>query len=169
MKRASLMPWVEKYRPRTVADVSQQEQVTSALRGAVESGALPHLLFHGPPGTGKTTTALALARDLFGARMQVRVLELNASDDRTIAAVRTQIKDFACSVAAGPGANAAAGPPLPPFKLIILDEADSMTAGAQAALRRIMETHAHHTRFCLVCNYVSRIAVPLAFVQACNT
>jgi replication factor C subunit 2/4 len=163
-KNCSSIPWVEKHRPRSVADVSQQRQVTSVLRGAIESGALPHLLFHGPPGTGKTTTALALARDLFGAHMPVRVLELNASDDRTVDVVRAQVKDFACSVVAGPGSSAASGSSLPPFKLIILDEADAMTAGAQAALRRIMETHALHTRFCLVCNHVSRIATPLAYV-----
>lgn len=154
----SLTPWVEKYRPRTVDDVSQQQQVISTLRGAIKAGSLPHLLFYGPPGTGKTTTILALARNLYGSHMSKRVLELNASDDRTIDVVRTKIKDFAKGVAGG---STVEGKKLPPFKIIILDEADSMTAGAQAALRRTMETYSNVTRFCLVCNYISRIADPL--------
>ena len=160
-------PWVEKHRPKTIDDVSQQQQVISTLRGAVKAGALPHLLFYGPPGTGKTTTILALARNLYGSHMSKRVrlsmlflyqcttsdhralglacvlivlliafircsllqvLELNASDDRTIEVVRTKIKDFAKGIAGGTNAE---GKKLPAFKLIILDEADSMTAGAQ--------------------------------------
>eukprot|EP00750_Incisomonas_marina_P013815 INCI17546.7.p1 GENE.INCI17546.7~~INCI17546.7.p1 ORF type:complete len:292 (+),score=45.54 INCI17546.7:224-1099(+) len=154
----AMTPWVEKYRPKTVDDVSQQQQVISTLKGAIKSGSLPHLLFYGPPGTGKTTTILALARNLYGSHLSKRVLELNASDDRTIEVVRTKIKDFARGIAGG---TTAEGLKLPPFKIIILDEADSMTAGAQAALRRTMETHSKVTRFCLVCNYISRIADPL--------
>ena len=159
--RDALSPWVEKYRPKSVEDVSQQQQVISTLRGAIKAGSLPHLLFYGPPGTGKTTTILALARNLYGSHMSKRVLELNASDDRTIEVVRTKIKDFARGIAGG---TTAEGMKLPPFKIIILDEADSMTAGAQAALRRTMETYAKVTRFCLVCNYISRIADPLTCV-----
>lgn len=133
------------------------------------------MLFYGPPGTGKTSTILALARQLFGyvARSSIitsiyitchrpdnfrsRVLELNASDERGISIVREKIKDFARQT---PRAQAVSSDgktyPCPPYKIIILDEADSMTQDAQAALRRIMENYARITRFCLVCNYVTR-------------
>jgi replication factor C subunit 2/4 len=132
------------------------------------------MLFYGPPGTGKTSTILALARQLFGCAFTIlrlfasstllrpdnfraRVLELNASDERGISIVREKIKNFARQT---PRAEAIASDgkkyPCPPYKIIILDEADSMTQDAQAALRRIMENYARITRFCLVCNYVTR-------------
>ncbi|GBE82409.1 replication factor C [Sparassis latifolia] len=157
-------PWIEKYRPKTIDDVSAQEHTVAVLRKTLTSTNLPHMLFYGPPGTGKTSTILALARQLFGPEnFRSRVLELNASDERGISIVREKVKNFArqtprAQVVASDGKTY----PCPPYKIIILDEADSMTQDAQGALRRIMETYARITRFCLVCNYVTRIIEPLA-------
>jgi replication factor C subunit 2/4 len=123
------------------------------------------MLFYGPPGTGKTSTILALAHELFGPdHMRDRVLELNASDERGIAIVREKVKGFARQTPRATGNVAQSDGkmyPCPPYKIIILDEADSMTQDAQGALRRIMESYARITRFCLVCNYVTRIIEPL--------
>lgn len=128
------------------------------LKRALTSDNLPHMLFYGPPGTGKTSTALALAKDLFGPQLYPsRLLELNASDERGIAVIRDKVKAFAKTTAR----ETVPGFPCPPFKIILLDEADSLTADAQTALRRIMEVYSRGTRFCLVCNYVSRIIEPL--------
>jgi replication factor C subunit 2/4 len=126
------------------------------------------MLFYGPPGTGKTSTILALAKQLYGPELfRSRVLELNASDERGISIVRLKVKDFARQQLSNPPAGLAGIEyrkkyPVPPFKIIILDEADSMTQDAQSALRRTMETYSKITRFCLVCNYVTRIIDPLA-------
>ncbi|PVZ96918.1 hypothetical protein BB558_007156 [Smittium angustum] len=154
-----ILPWVEKYRPKKISDVVSQAEVVNVLHKSVETKGLPHLLFYGPPGTGKTSTILAFSRELFGPELvKSRVLELNASDERGIQVIRNKVKNFAQSVS-----NATVpGYPCPPFKIVVLDEADSMTADAQAALRRIMESYSKITRFCLVCNYVSRIIEPLA-------
>lgn len=126
------------------------------------------MLFYGPPGTGKTSTVLALAKQLYGPElMRTRVLELNASDERGISIVREKVKDFARMQLSNPPAGPAGVEyrkkyPCPPYKIIILDEADSMTQDAQSALRRTMETYSKITRFCLICNYVTRIIDPLA-------
>lgn len=124
---------------------------------------LPHMLFYGPPGTGKTSTILALAKELYGPEMfRTRVLELNASDERGISIVREKVKDFARMQLSNPPPHYKERYPCPPYKIIILDEADSMTQDAQSALRRTMETYSKITRFCLICNYVTRIIDPLA-------
>lgn len=141
-------------------------QACSVFETLADKLKLPHMLFYGPPGTGKTSTILALAKTLFGPQLfRSRILELNASDERGIAIVREKIKDFARVQLSHPPANDSAyraQHPCPPFKIIILDEADSMTQDAQSALRRTMERYSRITRFCLVCNYVTRIIDPLA-------
>ncbi|CEI93363.1 Putative Replication factor C subunit 3/5 [Rhizopus microsporus] len=141
------LPWVEKYRPATLDDLVSHKDITSTIETFIEAKRLPHLLFYGPPGTGKTSTILACARKLYGERFKAMILELNASDDRGIDVVREQIKNFASTrniYSSG-------------FKLIILDEADSMTNQAQSALRRIIEKYTKNVRFCIICNYVSKI------------
>ena len=121
------------------------------------------MLFYGPPGTGKTSTVLALAKELYGPELfKSRVLELNASDERGISIVREKVKDFARMQLSNPPPLYKDKYPCPPYKIIILDEADSMTQDAQSALRRTMETYSKITRFCLICNYVTRIIDPLA-------
>ena len=122
------------------------------------------MLFYGPPGTGKTSTILALAKQLYGPAMfSSRVLELNASDERGISIVREKVKNFARQQLSNPPSTEYTKKyPCPPYKIIVLDEADSMTQDAQSALRRTMETYSKITRFCLVCNYVTRIIDPLA-------
>lgn len=162
-------PWVEKYRPRVLEDVQAQEEAVGALRACLKEAAnMPHFLFHGPPGTGKTTAILAVAYELFGPDyIKLRVRELNASDDRGISVVREKIKTFAQGAVGSQGASAKVQSdgktyPVPPFKLIILDEADALLPDAQAALRRMMEDFSEVTRFCILCNYVSRIIDPIA-------
>ncbi|KAF4631264.1 hypothetical protein G7Y89_g6863 [Cudoniella acicularis] len=158
-----LQPWVEKYRPKSLSDVTAQDHTITVLQRTLQSSNLPHMLFYGPPGTGKTSTILALAKELYGPELiKSRVLELNASDERGISIVREKVKDFARMQLSNPSAAYRAQYPCPPYKIIILDEADSMTQDAQSALRRTMETYSKITRFCLICNYVTRIIDPLA-------
>ncbi|TPR08639.1 NUDIX domain family protein [Aspergillus niger] len=165
-EQAKQQPWVEKYRPKTLDDVAAQDHTTKVLQRTLQASNLPHMLFYGPPGTGKTSTILALAKSLFGPSLyRSRILELNASDERGIGIVREKIKNFAraqLTHSTGLGEEYLAQYPCPPFKIIILDEADSMTQDAQSALRRTMEQYSRITRFCLVCNYVTRIIEPLA-------
>jgi len=141
------LPWVEKYRPGSLEDLVAHEAIIATITKFIKEKKLPHLLFYGPPGTGKTSTILAVAKEMYGKSYASMSLELNASDDRGINVVREQIKNFASTqqiMAKG-------------IKLIILDEADSMTNAAQFALRRIIEKYTKTTRFCLICNYVSKI------------
>lgn len=159
----SKLPWTEKYRPKSLKDVGGQDSIVGVLEKTLHSDNLPHMLFYGPPGTGKTSTILALAKDLYGPELfKSRVLELNASDDRGISVVRDKIKNFSRTTVASASEEYKAKYPAPDFKIIILDEADMMTQDAQSALRRTMESYAKITRFCLVCNYVTRIIDPLA-------
>jgi replication factor C subunit 2/4 len=152
----SNLPWIEKYRPVKIDNIIGQENVVKMLNKTLDNNNLPNLLFYGPPGTGKTSTILAIGRELFGpVHFKNRVIELNASDDRGISAVRNKIKIFAKMAV-----NTANS--YPPFKIIVLDEADSMTTDAQSALRKIMEDYSSITRFCFICNYKSKIIDPIA-------
>lgn len=156
-------PWVEKYRPKNLDDVASQDHAVRVLKKTVLLANLPHMLFYGPPGTGKTSTMLALAKQLYGPRLyKLRVLELNASDERGISIVRLKIKNFARLTVSNPTPEDLRDYPCPPYKIIILDEADLMTNDAQSALRRTMENYSLVTRFCLICNYITRIIDPLA-------
>ncbi len=144
--------WTEKYRPKKLDDLRGHKDIISRLKGFVSRGNLPHLLLAGPPGTGKTTALLALANDLFGpSNVSRNLLELNASDDRGIDAIRTKVKEFARTASYG-GV---------PFKIICLDEADNLTSAAQHALRRTMERYVKTSRFALICNYSSKIIEPI--------
>jgi replication factor C small subunit len=146
-----LLPWTEKYRPSKLSEIFGQKEIVSSLKLYVKEKNMPNLLFAGPPGIGKTTAMLALAHDLYGDNYQGSVLELNASDERGIDVVRGKIKDFARTVAIAEV----------PFKLIFLDESDSLTSDAQHALRRTMELYVNATRFILSANYSSKIIEPL--------
>uniref|UniRef100_A0A914IAS3 AAA+ ATPase domain-containing protein n=1 Tax=Globodera rostochiensis TaxID=31243 RepID=A0A914IAS3_GLORO len=148
------LPWVEKYRPKFLDDLVSQEEIVKTISKLIDEDKLPHLLFYGPPGTGKTSTILAAARKIFSPKnMQSRVLELNASDERGIGVVREKIINFTSSQ----GLHDMTSSKGKRIKLVILDEADAMTKDAQNALRRIIEKYTDSTRFCIICNYLSRI------------
>ncbi len=142
--------WTEKYRPKTLSEVVGQKHVTERLESYVRSNSMPHLLFTGPAGTGKTTCSLALAKEFFGENWRGNFIELNSSDERGIDVVRGKIKEFARTAPIGAD-----------FKIIFLDEADALTNDAQAALRRTMEKYSGICRFILSCNYSSKIIEPI--------
>ncbi|GIL70670.1 hypothetical protein Vretimale_3774 [Volvox reticuliferus] len=140
-------PWVEKYRPKSLDEVAAHKQIIDTIKRLTSENRLPHLLLYGPPGTGKTSTILAVARQIYGNSLANMTLELNASDERGINVVRQEIQDFASTRTIFSNK----------FKLIILDECDAMTNDAQFALRRVIEKYTRNARFCLICNYVSKV------------
>jgi replication factor C small subunit len=143
--------WTEKYRPKTLDEIVNQTEIVERLKRFVKEKSMPHCLFAGTPGTGKTTAAMCLARDLYGSEFRKNYLELNASDERGIDVVRTTVKDFARTVSMAES----------PFKILVLDEADNMTSDAQQALRRTMEIYTTTCRFILACNYFTKIIEPI--------
>lgn len=143
--------WIEKYRPKKLDDIIGQDEVVRRLKSYVRTRNLPHLLFSGPPGVGKTASAICIARELFGETWSNNFTELNASDERGIDVVRNKIKNFARISPLGDAE----------FKIIFLDEADALTPDAQSALRRTMEKYTSTCRFILSCNYSSKIIEPI--------
>lgn len=155
--------WVEKNRPSKLDEICYQEDVKEGLRNFINNKNIPHLLFFGPSGSGKTSTIISLAKEIFGDHYRERIKELNASDERGINVVRDKIKNYAqesINISQNKSAN------LPPWKIIILDEADNMTSESQYALRRIMEEYSKITRFCIICNYHHKIIDPI--VSRCS-
>src|ERR687883_1321961 len=153
----SNLMWVEKYRPTKLDQVIDQTEIVNGLSNLIKnSSEIPHLLFAGSAGVGKTTTAVCVARELLGQDWQRNTLELNASDERGIKMVRERVKEFAAVMKL-----ASNNTDDKPFRIIILDEADEMTAEAQTALRRIIEDSSKTTRFIIICNYLSKIIEPI--------
>jgi replication factor C small subunit len=147
--------WSEKYRPKKLKVVVDQKEIIKGISNLIKSPDIPHMLFAGPAGVGKTTTALCIAMELLGEEWRKNTLELNASDERGIKMVRERVKEFAASIKLADDKEF--GKP----KIIILDEADEMTSEAQTALRRIIEDSARTTRFIIICNYLSQIIEPI--------
>jgi len=143
--------WTEKYRPVIFSEVEGQDEIIKRVESLVKTINIPHLFFAGPAGTGKSTLALVIVKELFGKNWRENYLELNASDERGINIIREKVKDFARTKALGDV----------PFKVIFLDEADALTPEAQQALRRIMENYSSSCRFILSCNYSSKIIDPI--------
>ena len=151
------LPWVEKYRPNNIDNIISHGQNIKTIKLLVQNNALPHLLFHGAPGTGKTSTIISLANQIYGDNVKFMIMKLDASDDRGINSVREDIKGFAEKTNMFYSG----------VKLIILDEADAMTFDAQFALRRIIEKYSESIRFCLICNYENKI-IPAIRARCAN-
>jgi len=147
--------WVEKYRPNHLDEISAQSNIIQSLRSAIKTKNIPHLIFFGPSGCGKTSTIISLAKDLFGEENYTdRIIELNASDERGINIIREKIKTYSKQ-------SIKDIKDAPPWKIIVLDEADTMTTDSQFALRQIMEKYSKITRFCIICNYYNKIIDPI--------
>ncbi|HEY5737140.1 MAG TPA: replication factor C small subunit [Nitrososphaeraceae archaeon] len=163
-KLSSLM-WVEKYRPKRIEQIVNQKDIIASLKNLIKKpNEIPHLLFAGPAGVGKTTTALCLSIELLGEGWKRDTLELNASDERGIKMVRERVKEFAAVIKLPSGTNEKGeyfNKDERPYRIIILDEADEMTSEAQTALRRIIEDSSKTTRFIIICNYLSQIIEPI--------
>ena len=144
--------WTEKYRPQSLDDIVNQVETMSRFKTFVSEKNMPHLLLVGPAGIGKTTSILALARDLYGPSYRSFILELNASDERGIGVIRNKVKNFARTAAIASPVS---------FKILIMDEADHLTGDAQHALRRTMEIYTKTCRFCLLGNYSENIIDPI--------
>jgi len=158
------IPWVEKYRPLNLEDLVSHNNIKDVLLKFIKSNNLPHLLLYGPPGTGKTSTILSIARKMYKNNYKNMILELNASDDRNIRVVRETIREFASTKGDNLLKNDSNKSDI---KLVILDEADSMTQDAQFCLRRIIETYSDKTRFCMICNYINKI-IPALQSRCCR-
>jgi DNA polymerase III delta prime subunit len=146
----SKLVWTEKYRPQTLNDIFSQDKNISLLNSKKFQKNIPHLLFSGPPGCGKTSTIFAFVRDIYGENYQNNIIEFNSFHERGINMIREKIKYFAKQIG-----NSSK------WKIIILDEADTITQDSQFALRRIMEQYSKNTRFCIICNYINKIIEPI--------
>jgi replication factor C small subunit len=151
MVENNLVVWAEKYRPEKLSEVINQRHAIERIKAFVKQKNIPHMLFAGPAGVGKTTTALVIARELYGKQWRGNTLELNASNERGIDVIRNKVKNFARTKTMSDVG----------YRLIILDEADALTTEAQQALRRTMETYANVSRFILICNWSSKIIEPI--------
>ena len=159
IEQNNYLPWTEKYRPKTLDEIISHGTIIETLKNAIRKNGLQHLLFHGVPGSGKTSTIMACARELYGSKVSLMTLIINASEDRGIEMIRLKVIPFVTAKNIFSDDNI--------FKLVILDEADAMTADAQAMLRKVIENYSSTTRFCLICNYIKKISLALQSRCAC--
>lgn len=153
------LPWIEKYRPKSIEDVLSHTRIKDSIRHFINNKYFPHLLFYGPPGSGKTSLIMACVRELYGKNINFMVKELNASDDRGIEVVRNTIKRFVSSE--NVFNNIYGDKSQVSFKMVILDETDALTPDAQGILRRIIEKYSKNARFCFICNYIQNIDIAI--------